>query len=77
MLVPATHDRHLVYINDQGKQSAFKIVAFDVDDKGKLTPITYPTPPKGARLYSVEADGFRLFDLATGTTTGHGLVQPE
>jgi hypothetical protein len=77
MIVPSAYDRHLIYLNAEGKQTAFKIIAFDISEKGAATPITYPTPPKGARLYSVEADGFRLFDLATGTTTGHGLVQPE
>lgn len=77
MIVPSSYDRHLVYINDQGKQVAFKIIGFDVDDKGVVKPITYPTPPKAARCFSVEADGFRLFDLATGTTSGHGLIQPE
>ena len=77
MIIPATYDRHLVFLNDQGKQIAFKIVGFDVSDKGAATPITYPAVPKSARCFSIEADGFRVFDLNTGIASGHGLTQPE
>jgi hypothetical protein len=77
MIIPSNLDRHLVFINEQGKQVPFKIVGFDVDDKGKLTPICYPTPPKGAPLFAVESGGFRKFDLATGIATGQATIQPE
>ena len=77
MLIPANYDRHLVYLNSEGKQVSFKVIAFDVDDKSNVKPITFPSVPKAARCFSVEADGFRLFDLATGIASGHGLIQPE
>lgn len=77
MVISSQYDRHLVFLTTEGKQTPFKIIGFDVSEKGDIRPLTYPTPPKGARLYSVEADGFRLFDLASGTTSGHGLIAPE
>jgi hypothetical protein len=77
MIIPSSYDRHLVFISDQGKQVPFKIVGFDFSDKGDVRPLTYPVVPKAARLYSVEADGFRSFDLATGISTGRATIQPE
>ncbi len=77
MIIPSSYDRHLVFISDQGKQVPFKIVGFDVSDKGDVRPLTYPVVPKNARLYSVEADGFRSFDLATGISNGPATIQPE
>jgi hypothetical protein len=77
MIIPSNLDRHLVFINEQGKQVPFKIVGFDFSDKGDVRPLTYPVVPKGARLYSVEADGFRSFDLATGISNGPATIQPE
>ena len=77
MQVSATHDRHLVFIRDQGKQFSFKIVAFDISDKGVAVPICYPNPPKDARCFAVEHDGYRPFDLASGLTTGPGQTKPE
>lgn len=77
MLIPANYDRHLVYLNAEGKQVSFKIIGFDVDDKGVVKPITYPTPPKSARCFASEAEGFRSFDLGTGTISGPASIQPE
>lgn len=77
MIVPTNYDRHLVYISDQGKQVAFKIVGFDVDDKGVVRPITYPTPPKSARCFASEPEGFRSFDLASGIISGPASIKPE
>jgi hypothetical protein len=77
MIVPSAYDRHLIYLNAEGRQVAFKIVAFDVSEKGTATPITYPAPHKGAKCFSVEPDGYRVFDLASGLNSGRGLSQPE
>lgn len=77
MIIHTNYDRHLVFINDQNKQTPFKIIGFDVSDKGDIRPLTYPTPPKGAPLFAVESGGFRKFDLATGIATGQATIQPE
>lgn len=77
MIIPATIDRHLVYLNAEGKQVAFKVVAFDISDKGELTPLCYPKPPKGAATFACEEAGFRVFDLATGVSSGSAMIQPK
>lgn len=77
MIIPATIDRHLIFLNAEGKKVAFKVVGFDVSDKGDIRPLTYPTPPKGAALFAVEDGGYRKFDLATGIATGPASIQPE
>ena len=77
MIVPSAYDRHLIYLNAEGKQTAFKIIAFDISEKGVATPISYPAPHKGAKCFSVEDGGFRKFDLATGIATGQAAIRPE
>jgi len=66
---PQIQPPSLSYVEKSGASVPFQIVAFAVDGD-KASPVTWPTVPAGAEVFSRTAAGFRRFDLAKGIEHG-------
>jgi hypothetical protein len=76
MIIPNQDIRPFVFMNADGKKSEARVIAFDIDDKGSVKAITWPTLPKGAQAYIYE-NGYRRYDISNGTVFGPATIQPE
>ena len=77
-IIPARSSLELVFIEGENKQAQpFELVAYQVDEKGTATPITYPAVPKKAQVFVKRDGGYKPFDLATGRTTGPTVTSPK
>ena len=76
MIVPNSNHLAFVFLEDAGKKVESRVVAFDIDDKGTVKAITWPSVPKGAKCFVYDG-GYRAFDPATGIVSGPASIQPE
>ena len=76
MIVPNSNHLTFVYLDDANKKVESRVVAFDIDDKGSVKAITWPSVPKGAKCFVYDG-GYRAFDPATGIVSGPASIQPE
>lgn len=76
MIVPNSNHLSFVYLDDAGKKVESRVVGFDIDDKGTIKAITWPSVPKGAKCFVYDG-GYRAFDPATGIASGPVSIQPE
>jgi hypothetical protein len=76
MIVPNQDIRPFIFVNADGVKTECRVVAFDIDDKGSVRAITWPSIPRGAQAYVYDS-GYRRFDIATGVASGPATIQPE
>lgn len=76
-IIPARSSLELVFIEGENtRMQPVEIVGYQVDEKGKATPITYPAVQAKAQVFIKRDGGFKPFDLATGRTTGQTVTLP-
>ena len=76
-IIPARSSLELVFIEGENtRMQPVEIIGYQVDEKGKATPITYPAVPAKAQVFIKRDGGFKPFDLATGRTTGQTVTLP-
>ena len=76
-IIPARSSLSLCFVeSDPPQPQPFEIVGYQIDEKGKATPITYPAVPAKAQVFVKRDGGFKPFDLASGRTTGQTVTLP-
>ena len=76
--IPAQSGLTLVFIEgENGKPQPVEIVGYQVNDKGKVSPLTYPEVPASAQVYVSRDGGVKPFDLATGRAIGQTVTAPK
>lgn len=66
----------LCFTNADGKSQTFRVIGFDVDDKGTVRPIHFPALPKNAKCWLSANGGYFAYDPATGLTSGTSQMLP-